>query len=94
MDGELAARAQRGDVDGEGFGERERLAVRWAERAHDHVDTLDDELLAELRAAFDDAEFVELGMTIAQFVSMGQFVKLLGVPNPDVAPLDDARLES
>ncbi|MEM1334707.1 MAG: hypothetical protein AAGG08_14745 [Actinomycetota bacterium] len=52
---------------------------------HEHVDTLSDDLLAEVRAAFSDDEFVELGFVVAQFISMGQFVKLLGVPNPDPA---------
>ncbi len=72
-------------MDGPAFSGRERLAVRYAERMHDHVDTLDGSLLAEVRDAFGDDEFVELGFVIAQFVSMGQFVKLLGVPNPDVS---------
>ncbi len=55
---------------------------------HEHADTLSDELLAEVRAAFDDGEFIELGYVVAQFISMGQFVRLLGVPNPDVISSD------
>ena len=82
---ELVERAQLGNAD-DSFTERERAALRFAEAMHQRPRDVPAEVLSDVRAAFDDAEFVELGYVVAQFIGMGQFVHLLGVPNPDVAP--------
>lgn len=60
--------------------------MRFAEAMHQRPGDVPPEVLAGVRSEFSDAEFVELGYTIAQFIGMGQFVHLLGVPNPDVTP--------
>ena len=46
-------------------------------------------VLSAVRAAFSDAEFVELGYVVGQFIGMGQFVHLLGVTNPSVMLADE-----
>ncbi|HZU79905.1 MAG TPA: carboxymuconolactone decarboxylase family protein, partial [Acidimicrobiales bacterium] len=48
-----------------GYSERQRLAIEYAERfATDHR-AIDDELFARLRAAFSDAEVLDLTMCVA-----------------------------
>ena len=74
MSDEIAELAQNGTVDGDEFSQRERIAVRYTEHMHDHVSSVTDDLIASVRKEFNDAEFVELGFTVAQFISMGQFV--------------------
>lgn len=49
--------------------------------------SIDDALLSEMRDAFGDDGFMELAFVIAQYISMGQLVAMLGIPNPDVSPL-------
>lgn len=45
--------------------------------------------IAALRVHFTDAEVIELSFTVAQFISMGQLVHAMGIPNPDtVQPTD------
>ena len=57
---------------------REELAVRWAETlATDHT-AVDEAFKAELRAHFTDAEFVELGMMIGQYLAFGRLLVMLG----------------
>ncbi len=57
---------------------REALAVRWAERCATDFRTVDDAFKEELRAAFDEAEIVELGMMIGQYLSFGRLLVMLG----------------
>jgi len=50
----------------------ERAALRFADRmATDHL-SIDDTTIADLRAHFEEAEVVELGMNIAAFVGYGR----------------------
>lgn len=86
---ELVEAVQLGQVDDDRFTARERLAVRYAETMHQRAQDVPDELLADLRQVFTDAEFVELAFAVAQFIGMGQLIHLLGVPNPDAAPEGD-----
>lgn len=53
------------------------------------VHDVDDALLAEMLTVFSEAEFVELGIVIAQFISMGQLVSMLRIPNPDLVPFQE-----
>jgi alkylhydroperoxidase family enzyme len=55
---------------------------------HERPRQMPADVVDAMRAQFDDPEFVEVGYVVAQFIGMGQFVHLLGVPNPDVVPLD------
>lgn len=61
------------------FTERERLAAEYAERfAIDHT-AIDDELWNRLRAAYSDAELLELTVTIGFCVGLGRAFQVLGV---------------
>jgi alkylhydroperoxidase family enzyme len=53
------------------------------------VHDIDDVFLARMLAVFTESEFIELGMVIAQFIAMGQFVSMLRIPNPSLVPPDD-----
>ena len=59
------------------FTERERIALEFAEKlALDHH-SLDDEFFRRLRASFSDAEVVELGMAIGQYIGFGRLLMVL-----------------
>ena len=57
---------------------REALAVRWAERCAGDFRAVDDAFKQELRTVFDEAEIVELGMMIGQYLSFGRLLVMLG----------------
>ena len=64
------------------FSEREKLALRIAERmALDHH-RLDDAFFSDLRQVFSDAEILELGMITGQFIGFGRLVAALDLENP------------
>ncbi len=59
------------------FSVREILALAYAEKmAVDHH-SIDDAFFDELRGAFDDAEILELGMMIGQYIGFGRLLKVL-----------------
>jgi alkylhydroperoxidase family enzyme len=61
------------------FGERDRLAVEYAERfALDHH-TLDDAFYARLRASFTDAEVLDLTVCIGGWLALGRTLHVLGL---------------
>jgi AhpD family alkylhydroperoxidase len=69
-----------------GYTERQRLAVEYAERyATDHGG-IDGEFFARLRAAFDDAEILDLTMCISVYVGLGRALAVLGID--EAAALD------
>ncbi len=51
--------------------------MRWAEILASDFQQADDAFMAELRAHFSDAEVVELGMMIGQYVSFGRLLVML-----------------
>ena len=60
-----------------GYSERERAAIRLAERlALDHV-SIDDELIRETQEHFDDAELLELLMMAGQYIGFGRLLAVL-----------------
>jgi alkylhydroperoxidase family enzyme len=64
------------------FSERERLALEFAEKmAVDHQ-SIDDTFFRRLRTEFNDAEVVELGMAIGQYIGFGRFLMVLDVEHP------------
>ena len=68
------------------FSPREKLAIRFAEKmALDHR-SLDDAFFAELRASYSDAEIVELGMMIGQYIGFGRLLVALGIENAESQP--------
>jgi alkylhydroperoxidase family enzyme len=71
------------------FSERERLALEYAEKlAVDHH-AIDDGFFARLRTGFDDAEILELGMMIGQYIGFGRLLKVLDL-EPRFCPTEDA----
>jgi alkylhydroperoxidase family enzyme len=56
---------------------REALAVRWAERAATDHTKVDAAFGAELREHFSNAEVVELGMMIGQYLAFGRLLVML-----------------
>ena len=68
------------------FSEREKLALRFAERmALDHH-RLDDAFFTDLREGFSDAEILELGMITGQFIGFGRLLAALDLENPAQPP--------
>jgi alkylhydroperoxidase family enzyme len=67
------------DPDAGDYSEQERLAIEYAEKfATDHR-SLDDDFFARLRAAFSDAEIVELTAMIGNWLAFGRFQAVLDV---------------
>jgi AhpD family alkylhydroperoxidase len=70
----------------EGYTERERLAIEFAERfAIDHAG-IDDDLFARLRAQFGDDEIVDLTLCCAAFLGLGRVLAVLGIEHVADAP--------
>lgn len=66
--------------------ERARLAAEYAERyALDHHG-LDDDFWARFRAAYSDAEVVELSMCLGSWLSFGRLNRVLGLDEACVLP--------
>lgn len=65
------------DEAGNEFSARELLALEYAERlAVDHHN-IDDGFFARLHGEFSDAEILELGMMIGQYIGFGRLLKVL-----------------
>ena len=68
------------------FSPREKLAIRFAEKmALDHR-SIDDAFVADLRASYSDAEIVELGMMIGQYIGFGRLLVALGIEHAESQP--------
>lgn len=68
------------------FDDRTRLAAEYAERyALDHHG-LDDEFWARFKAAYSDAEVVELSMCLGSWLSFGRLNRVLGLDTACVLP--------
>jgi alkylhydroperoxidase family enzyme len=81
----LAQAVMTGQFDDARLSAQERAAVRYADQMwHDHHGMPDD-LWDELMRVFTPEEFVELGMAVANYKGMGQFVAMLGLPEPEFA---------
>jgi alkylhydroperoxidase family enzyme len=62
-----------------GYSEREKLAIEYAERfALDHVN-LDDEFFTRLKAAYNDAEVLDLTVCIGAWIALGRTMSVLGI---------------
>jgi alkylhydroperoxidase family enzyme len=78
---ELAKSIMAGQFDDPRLSPRERAAVRYADQMwHDHHG-VNDALWSELKDVFTHEEIVELGMSVANYIGMGQFIAMLGLPN-------------
>jgi alkylhydroperoxidase family enzyme len=64
------------------FSEREKIALEFAElMALDHK-SIGDEFFRRMRAEFNDAEVVELGMAIGQYIGFGRLLMVLDLERP------------
>ena len=59
------------------YSEQERLAVEYAERFALEHRSIDDPFFERLRAAFTDAEILDLSICIANWVAFGRVTMLL-----------------
>lgn len=64
------------------FSEREKMALRFAERMALSHHTLDDAFFAGLRRHFTDPEIVELGLITGQFIGFGRLLAALDLETP------------
>jgi alkylhydroperoxidase family enzyme len=64
------------------FTEREKLALRFAERMALAHHQLDDPFFRDLRRVYSDAEILELGMITGQFIGFGRLLAALDLENP------------
>jgi alkylhydroperoxidase family enzyme len=71
------------DVESAEITERERLAVRFAQRMATDHHSMDDGFFDELRDEFTDPEIFELGMITGQFIGYGRLISILDLENPD-----------
>ncbi|MEX0663920.1 MAG: carboxymuconolactone decarboxylase family protein [Acidimicrobiia bacterium] len=63
----------------EGYTDRERLAVEFAERfAMDHAN-IGDEFFSRLRSAFGDDEILDLAICCGAFLGLGRVLAVLGI---------------
>jgi alkylhydroperoxidase family enzyme len=70
----------------EGYTERQRLAIEYADRfALDHT-SIDDGLFERLHAMFSDAEILDLTMCVASYLGLGRALAVLGIE--DHVPID------
>jgi alkylhydroperoxidase family enzyme len=75
------------DRDDGNFTPRETMALAYAEKlAVDHH-AIDDAFFDALRTQFDDAEILELGMMIGQYIGFGRLLKVLDL-EPRYCPTD------
>ena len=75
------------DAEENGFSDRERLALEYAERlAVDHHN-MDDGFFDRLRTQFNDAEILELGMMAGQYIGFGRLLMVLDL-TPKFCPID------
>ena len=63
--------------------DREKLAVRFAQRMATDHHSMGDDLFEELRAEFTDPEIFELGMITGQFIGYGRLISILDLENPE-----------
>jgi len=67
--------------------DRERVALRFAERMTTDAHKVDDELWAELRRHFDEGEIVELASVVGLFNYFNRFNDALEMePTPSATP--------
>ena len=69
-----------GDYERGPFTEREKVALRYADRMYEDHHKVDDALWADLRSQFSDDETLELSWAIAEFIALGKIIYVLDVP--------------
>ena len=62
--------------------DREKLALRFAQRMATDHHGMDDGFFEQLRIEFTDPEIFELGMITGQFIGYGRLISILDLENP------------
>ena len=62
--------------------DREKLALRFAQRMVTDHHSMDDGFFEQLRREFTDPEIFELGMITGQFIGYGRLISILDLENP------------
>ena len=62
--------------------DREKLALRFAQRMATDHHSMDDGFFEQLHAEFTDPEIFELGMITGQFIGYGRLISILDLENP------------
>ena len=75
------------DAETNHYTERERLALAYAEKLAVQHHDIDDAFFDLLKTEFNDAEILELGMLIGQYIGFGRLLKVLDL-EPRVCPVD------
>jgi alkylhydroperoxidase family enzyme len=68
-----------GDYESGPFTDREKVALRYADRMYEDHHKVDDALWADLRSQYGDDEALELSWAIAEFIALGKIIYVLGV---------------
>ena len=74
------------DFERAGFSEREKLALRFAERMATDNQSLDGPFFVQLRREFTDPEIYELGLITGQFIGYGRLIAALDLEDPTQPP--------
>jgi alkylhydroperoxidase family enzyme len=62
-----------------GYQPAERLAAEFAERFALAHHSIDDDLWMRLRSEFSDAQIIDLGLSVAEWLGVGRFTRVLGL---------------
>ena len=67
------------DYEGGPFSEREKAALRYADRLFADHHAVDDALWEQLRGHFTEDELLELTWVLAEFIALGKVIYVLGI---------------
>lgn len=87
---ELAVAAQAGDRLHPGFTAEQRLAMTMADQMFHAPGDVSDDAFATFRSQWSEAQMVELGLAIAEFIGMGKVFKFLGLRGSPLVPPPDS----
>jgi alkylhydroperoxidase family enzyme len=65
------------------FSERERTALRYADRMYFDHHKVDDALFADVRSHFTEDETLELTWVTAEFIALGKVIHVMQLPYGD-----------
>ncbi len=68
--------------EGNVFTPQEKIALRFAELMALRHHEIDDDFFRTLRVQFSDAQIIELGMMIGQYIGFGRLIAVLDLERP------------
>ena len=77
------------DIDSDVFTPRERAALRFATVMAQNDTAAADAVFEEVRRYFDDAQIVELGLTLSTFLGLNLFNNIFGI-EPEAEVIENA----